>query len=342
MELKTVLLTAVNAVTPILLLILLGYWLKQIGFLNETFVKTGNKLVFNISLPAMLFVNIYDIEGFSLIRWDMVVYSVCAVTVLFVLGFLAAISATRIPDRRGVVMQCVFRSNFAIIGLPLASALGGAEAVASAAVISAFTIPFFNIFAVTSLTIFRKSEDGKGIDLAGIAKNILRNPLIIGVALGLAALLLRQLQQILFGHVAFSLSRDTKFLYTTANYLKAVTTPLALMVLGAQFEFTAVKGMFKEIAIATVGRIVAAPLIGIGLAVILSRYTSLLQCGPQDYPALVALFGSPVAISSAVMAQNMKNDGQLAAQLVVWTSLFSILTVFITICILMPAGLLNP
>lgn len=342
MGLGHILMTAVNAIMPILLMILLGYGLRRINFFNDDFIKLSNKLVFNVCLPVMLFVNIYDIAGFSAIQWDVVIYTVLVLCLLFIISFAAASAATTVPERKGVVMQCVYRSNYAIIGLPLASALGGTEAMAVAAVISAFCIPVFNIFAVISLTIFLKGPDSKKLDISGILRNILKNPLIIGVVLGLACLGIRQLQTDIFGDLVFSLSRDTKFLYTALNNLKAITSPLALIVLGGQFEFSAVKGMFREIAVGTFSRIVLAPLLGIGLAVIISNYTNLLSCGASEYPALIAVFGSPVAVSSAVMAAGMKNDGQLAAQLVVWTSLFSIFTIFITICIMMPFGLLTP
>lgn len=73
---------------------------------------------------------------------------------------------------------------------------------------------------------------------------------------------------------------------------------------------------------------------------LLSSYTNILSCGVNEYPALIAVFGSPVAVSSAVMAGAMNNDEQLAAQLVVWTSICSVVTVFLTACILMAAGLL--
>ena len=341
MGLSYILMTAINAIMPILLMILLGYILQKTGFLNDNFIKLGNKLVFNICLPVMLFVNIYDIEGLSVIKWDVVIYTVCVICLLFLFSFCAAFASTKVPERRGVVMQCVYRSNFAIIGLSLASALGGPEAMGVAAVISAFSIPVFNIFAVFSLTIFLKNPDNKRFDIRGILRSIIKNPLIIGVVLALICLGLRQLQTELFGRVVFSISRDTKFLYSALNSLKAITSPLALIVLGGQFEFSAVKGMFKEIVIGTVCRTVLAPLIGMGLAILLSKHTNLLSCTVSDYPALIAMFGSPVAVSSAVMAAGMKNDGQLATQLVVWTSLFSIFTIFATICIMMYAGLLS-
>ena len=333
--------TAANAVLPILLLILLGFGLKKAGWIGEKFTKTGNKLVFNIFLPAMLFINVYDIAGISAIKWDVVLFVMAVICLLFGLAIVIAMATTPVAERRGVVMQCVYRSNYAIIGMPLAAALGGEDAMAITAVISAFSIPLYNLFSVIALTMFVNGEDGKKRDFKAVFRGIVTNPLILAVAAGFVLLAIRQLQTELFGEVVFSLKRDLKFLYTALNNLKSIASPLALVVMGAQFEFTAVKGLFKEIAVGTVSRVVFAPIVGIGLAVLLSKYTGLLSCGVNEYPALVALYGSPVAVSSAVMAGQMGNDEQLATQLVVWTSVFSILTIFLTVCIMMPAGLLS-
>ena len=96
----------------------------------------------------------------------------------------------------------------------------------------------------------------------------------------------------------------------------------------------------KEIVVGTLWRVVFTPLIGIGAAVILSRYTDLLSFGPNEYPVLVGLFGSPVAVSSAIMAREMHNDDQLATQLLVWSSVVSIVTIFAAVCLMMGMGLL--
>lgn len=340
MELGHIFVTAFNAVLPILLLILLGYWLKRKGFLSGDFLKTGNKLVFRICLPAMLFINVYDIDSFSSIRWDIVAYSVVAIIVIFILGLAAATVGTRVPERRGVLLQCTFRSNFAIIGLPLAGALGGEEAMAVAAVVSAFTIPLFNILGVVALSVFAGNSGLEKHSAKNILLSIIKNPLIIGVVLGLSCLGLRGLQTWLLGEVVFTLNNQIKFLYTALSNLKSIASPLALIVLGGQFEFTAVKGLRKEIVAGTVWRIILAPLLGIGGALLLSRYTDLLTCGSGEIPALIALFGSPVAVSSAIMAGEMRNDEQLATQLVVWTSLCSIVTIFLQVCLLMGMGFL--
>ena len=334
-----ILITAINAVVPVVLLILLGYILKEKGFITADFVKIGNKLVFNVCLPCMLFINVYSIEGFSSINWDIVIYSVLMLLVIFILGLGTAIATTKIPERRGVILQCTFRSNIAIIGLSLASTLGGEEAVAVAAIISSFTVPVNNILAVLSLSMFAGNGASNKTSIKSVLVNIVKNPLIIGCVLGLAFLGIREIQRAVFGDVVFAFNNQTKFLYTAVNNLKAIATPFALVVLGGQFEFSAVKGLLKEIVVGTAWRIVLAPALGIVLAFVLNAM-GILSCGVNEYPALVALFGSPVAVSSAVMATSMGADDQLATQLVVWTSIFSIFTIFAEVCILMGMGLL--
>ena len=338
MQLSTILMTAVNAVAPIVLMIALGYFLRQRGMLGEGFLKNGNKLVFKLCLPSMLFVNVYNVPGLADIHWDIVLYGSVALCIIFLLGVGISLLTTPELKRRGVVTQCAFRSNFAIIGLPLAAALGGAEAEAVAAVMSSVTVPLINILAVISLSMF--VQEGGKVSVKHILLDIVKNPLIQGVALGMLCLVLRWAQVELFGEVVFALNRQTKFFYTVLTWLKNITTPLALLVLGGQFVFSAVKELKKEIIISTLCRLVLAPAIGITGAYVASRL-GLVVCGPAEYPALVALFASPVAVSSAIMATEMKNDDQLATQLVVWTTLFSGVTIFLIVCVLMTLGLIS-
>ena len=339
MGLGDILITAVNAVLPIILVILLGYLLKRAKFLSRDFLKIGNKLVFNVCLPCMLFVNVYEIESFASIQWDIVIYCIVMLLMIFILGLATAVATTRVPERRGVVLPRTFRRNFAIIGLSLAVALGGEKAMAVAAIVSAFTVPAFNILAVVALSMFLDQSGSGKKSAKNVLVNIAKNPLIISVMLGLICLAIRAGQEKLFGEVIFRLDSQTKFLYKAIDNLAVIASPFALLVLGGQFEFSAVRGLLKEIVVGTVWRIVIAPLLGIGCAIWASK-SGLLQCGVNEFPALVAMFGSPVAVSSAIMAGSMKNDEQLATQLVVWTSLLSIVTIFVTVCLLMWMGLI--
>ena len=86
MKLTDIIVTATNSIAPVILTILLGYILMQKGFLNKEFVKVGNKMVFKLCLPVMLFVNVYNIESFASIQWDIVLYCVVAVVVIFLNG----------------------------------------------------------------------------------------------------------------------------------------------------------------------------------------------------------------------------------------------------------------
>lgn len=340
MELLHILQTAVNAVFPVVLMTLLGYVLQRIGFLSKEFIKVGSKFSFKVLMPCMLFVNVYNIENFASIRWDVVIYCVVILVIIFLLGLVSAIATTKIPERRGVILQGTFRSNMAIMGLSLASVLGGPEAIATSAIVSAFTLPVMNVLAVIALTIFVKPDDASKVSVGSILKGIITNPIIDGILVGMVFLLFRALQIRIFGRVFFALNDQLKWVYTALSNIKAMASPFALMILGAQFDFSASKGMLREIIVGSVWRIILAPALAIGIAVLLSKYTPILNFGVNEYPALIALFATPAAVSSAIMAGQMKNDQQLGTQLVVWTSVCSIPTMFLLVCIMMAAGLL--
>jgi predicted permease len=196
------------------------------------------------------------------------------------------------------------------------------------------------VLSIVALSTYVSQSGRKKRTIGQFILEVLRNPLTIGVLLGLGALVIRSAQDAIFGEVVFSLKRDVEFAYDALSSLKAIASPLGLIVLGGQCEFSAVKGMKNEIITSTLCRIVIAPAIAILGAVLLSKFTPLLSCGNPEYATLIALFGAPVSVSSAVVAAAMDNDEQLAAQLVVWTSLGSTFTIFLAVCIMMATGLL--
>ena len=335
-----VLSTAINAVVPIVLMVLLGYILKRVGLLTKEFANVGSKFSFNVAIPIMVFLNVYDIKSFETIRWDVVIYSSIMIFVFFGLGLITAVLTTKQPERRGVLLQGSFKSNMAILGLSLASSLGGNDAVAITAVVAAFSLPIMNTLAVFSLSLFvNNGKDGKG-DVKVVLKNVVKNPLIIGIAVGMIFLLIRGGQTAIWGQPVFTLKGDLTFLYNFLGHVKAIASPFALIILGAEFDFSSSKGMIKEIVIGSAWRVVFAPLIGIGVAILLSEFTPILNFGVNEYPALIALFGTPVAVTSAIMAGQMKNDEQLATQLVVWTSITSIITMLLIVSLMLAGGFL--
>ena len=337
---------AFEAVMPLVLMIFLGYLLRRIGFFTDHFLTVGYRFSFRIALPCMLFCNVYSIQSLSAIDFRTVLYAVVAVCALFVLGLVAALLF--IPDRRqrGVVVQCFFRSNSAIVGVSLTQALGGTSALQCVAVITAFTIPLFNILAVVALSVFGEQADPEkkhglaSIHWGRIGLNILKNPLIIGISLGFLCLAVRALLPVNeAGEAVFMLSKQGRVLFSILESLAQIASPFMLLMLGGQFTFSAVKGMKKQILIGTVGRILLAPILAIGVGYLLSS-AGVLRLGTAEYATFIALFASPVAVSSAIMAREMGNDDILAGQLVVWTSIGSVLTLFLFAVLFRTVGLL--
>ena len=200
--------------------------------------------------------------------------------------------------------------------------------VVAAALLSAIVIPLYNVLAVISLSLF--STNGKRPNVKKMLTDILKNPLIQSIALALAVLGVRAV--FIRADIAFRLS-DVTILFKVLHYLSDLATPLALLALGAQFEFSAVSSLRREIVFGTLMRTVAVPVFGLGCAYALMKLNVLPLTGAH-FAAFVAVFATPVAVSSVPMSQEMDSDVTLAGQLVVWTTLVSALTVFLAAFVL--------
>ena len=285
-----ILLFSANCVLPILLIMAAGYVLRRLRVVSAAFVAQANQFCFQVTLPIQLFCNIYRQQpqagGGRLIGF-------AVVAVLAVAGLLCLLVPGVERDRRACasMIQGIFRGNFLLFGLPLALNMFGEEGVLPTALLLPVAIPLYNVLAVVILTHF--GEGSKGIAIKPMLQGIIRNPLILASVLGLLVSLM-----------PFSLP---DFLAAVLENIGATATPLALMMLGAQFDFGKLRGNLKKALACT------AVLLGFR--------------GPE-LGAIFILFCAPTAVSSYVMAQNMGADGDLAGQLVVLTTIFSGITLF--------------
>lgn len=321
---------AANAVLPIVLMIAAGYVLKRIKLFNQGFLEVGNKLTFRVLIPALLFYNIYGIGSLEEINLGFVLYGVLAIIAIFFISVVINCMFAKDNAKRGALIQSAFRSNYAIIGLPLASALFGDKGAAAAGVMSAFCVPLFNILSVITLSIFNGNGEKGKIDVKKILLGIVKNPLILATVAGLLTLGIREI--FLRCGISFRL-KDIEFLYKTLENLKSVCTPFALLVLGGKFEFSAVKRQLKYIVFGTFVRTVAVPVIALSIA-----YFFIPGLLGEHFATYVAVFGTPVAVASAIMAKEMGADDELAGQLVVWTSLVSTVTIFVYVVVFRSIG----
>ena len=321
---------AVNAVSPIIVTVAVGYLLKKAGLMSADFAKAANKLVFRLLLPSMLFLNVYKIENIASMDFGYVLYVLIALITIFALSIPLCLAVSGKGERRGVLLQGIFRSNYALVGIPLAQSLFGDEGAIIATLLSAFYVPALNMLAVISLSIFKKN--GSKPDVKKILLGIVKNPLIQSIALAIVFLGIRAIFENL--GIEFRISQIPA-IFTPLEYFSRSATPIALLVLGAQFEFSAIKELRREIIFGTFMRTFVVPLLGLGVAYLFFSDTFT----GAHFAAFVAVFATPVAVSSVPMAQEMEGDSALAGQLVVWTTLFSALSVFLASFLLKLAGI---
>lgn len=314
---------ALEAVAPLVLIVAIGYALKRLGIFLADTAKAVNKIVFRILIPSTVFLNIYNIKTISSIDPTYIVYTAIVTVVVFLVSLPLSGIVTHDPARRGVISQVTYRSNYALIGLPLVESLCGPGGIAEAALLSVVCVSLYNAFAVISLSVF--GGKNKKVSAKRIFADIIKNPLIISIVAALAVLGVRA--AFVSAGVSFRLS-DVTPVFTVLKYLSGAATPVALLCLGAQFEFSAIRGMKKELVFGVLARTVVVPLIGIGLAYLMFDFSGAI------FAAFIAAFATPVSVSSAPMAQEMGCDATLAGQLVLWTTVVSSVTMFLFIYVL--------
>ena len=308
---------ASRAVMPLLLMILLGYLLRLGNFWDDSFFRQLNRFCFRVFLPVQLFLNVYSVGSLSELNWVLLVYIIGGILFSMALGILVAHLTAKRRAQRAVIAQATFRSNQVILGVPLASALGGASAMAFASLVTSVCVPVFNVLAVLVLTAY-SSE--KHLSWRDELRRIFQNPLILGALAGFAAVLLRQMAP-----SVFDLPQTLPSVYKVCGDLSRAASPLVLVILGARLRFDAVQGLWKKITAAVAMRLLVVPGIVLTLALLLRDPLGITA---EEMPTVVAIFCSPVAVTSAVMVQEIGGDEQLAQQVVAWSSALSMVTIF--------------
>ena len=328
---------ASRAVMPLLLMILLGYLLRLGNFWDDSFFRQLNRFCFRVFLPVQLFLNVYSVGSLSELNWVLLVYIIGGILFSMALGILVAHLTAKGRAQRAVIAQATFRSNQVILGVPLASALGGATAMAFASLVTSVCVPVFNVLAVLVLTMYASGSPGAAGWKTRLM-NIAKNPLILGACTGLVVVAIRGLLPTgADGTPVFTLQSSLPSLFSVMQQFSKVATPIMLVVLGTQIRFDAVRGLLKNLTVAVCMRLIVCPCISLGLAVALRGPLGLTT---EEMPSLVAIFCSPVAVTSAVMVQEIGGDEQLAGQIVAWSSVLSMLTIFVFTVVLRTHGLL--
>ena len=304
---------SLNATVPVFAVMIAGYLFRKIGLLNDTFVSVANKFVFRVALPCMLFLDLWETDIIE--NWNGRYIGYCAAVTLISILLIWGLAKWLLKDKTevGAFVQASYRSSAAILGIAFIENVYGNSGMGPMMIIGA--VPLYNIFAVTILTLESNEEsDKKNAGRIGSACiNILKNPIIIGIAAGVIAALIKLPLPVMV----------TK----SIDYLGRLASPLALLAIGAGFEGRKAIAKLRPTLVATFLKL-------FGLALVFLPAAVWLGFRDQELLALVIMLGSPTTPTAYIMAKNMHGDDVLSSSVIVLTTLLSAFSLTMWIFIL--------
>lgn len=306
---------SVNAVIPFVFYIGFGYLCQRIGATEEEFLKKLNRMVFKVFFPFLTFYSICQMEeGFQV---SPLYLAVCVASPVILTLLLVLIVPRLVPEnpRRGVVIQAIFRSNAILFAMPMMESIYGKTHVSLTAVVITCVVPIYNVLSVIVLAYYGEGRT----DLRSMIKGILTNPLIDGALAGLLLLVL---------HI-----RLPQVILTPISAISGMTTPLALFILGGTLHFSAIGKNTRAITGVIVTKLVLLPALALAVG-------ALFHFGSFEQFLYFSLFATPVATASFPMAASMGGDSELAGQIVMISTVASVITLFLWITFLASMGVL--
>lgn len=312
------LLFSLNATIPVFLVMVIGYFLKQLRIIDEPFVKTLNSFNYKITLPALLFRDIAGSDFYSV--WDTKYVLYCFLVTLVCNGTIWIFAGLFYQNKAqlGELIQASYRSSAAVLGIAFIQNIYGNSGMAPLMIIG--TVPLYNIAAVMILSF--TGPNARGIDKASLKaslKGIITNPIIIGILLGMIVSLCR---------ISFPI-----IISKTLNNIAVLASPLALIGLGAGFEGRKALKQLVPTTVASFLKLIALPTIFLPLAVVMG-FTD------EKLIAILVMLGSPTTASCYIMAKNMGHEGTLTSSVVVATTFFSSITLTVFLFLLRSLNLI--
>ncbi|MCI8423595.1 MAG: AEC family transporter [Lawsonibacter sp.] len=309
------LILSLNCVTPMFLILCVGLLVRRCGVLSEENVHALSTLSFRALLPCLLFYNVYSADLDTAAQPHVIAFLMLWTLGWFGAGYVLFTCTVKDPRRRGAFIQNTFRTNIAVIGVSLAQSMLEPEWVAAVAVAVSSLVPIYNVLAVITLETCR----GGKLDWKKTVRGILTNPLVIACVLGFLCL-----------GLDVRLPAPVEKAVNSMGSAGSVTTLLAL---GASFQLRGLEANFRPVVLGSLLRLVLAPAVALTLAVLLGFRGGALGI-------ILICTASPTATTAYPMALACGSDHELTGQLVVTTSLFCSLSLFLWIFVLKQLGLL--
>lgn len=300
------LLFSLNVVVPLFLCCLVGYTARRLKLVGDAFVSSCSQVVFYIAIPANIFLSISGSDLQSSLSLPLMGFIFVAILLL---GALLVMIVPHFVKERPIAATmtiAMFRSNFAMLGIPLAISLMGPSGASPTLVMVPFATLLYTALTVTILVLMGQEQHGgrNGI-FRDTLLEVVRNPLI---AASLVSILVAWLRLPL-----------PTFLTATIVYFSDMCTGLSLFMLGAQLNISEVLGRLRYTVPITLVRLVVIPFLVVGTAVLLGFRGGHLAC-------VLIFFAAPTAVNCYILASRMGGDGKLAGDAVLATSCASSVT----------------
>ncbi|MBS7182705.1 MAG: AEC family transporter [Eubacterium sp.] len=309
---------SLNATVPVFVVIVAGYTLKKIGWINEGFIKAANKLTFSLTLPLLLIQDMMSNDFIAHFQLKYVLFCFLVTLLCCVGTTVVAMLVMKDKNILAEFVQASYRSSAAVLGAAFILNIYGSTGMLPLMIVGA--VPFYNVYAVIILTVFCPEKGAtQEKTLAKTLKGIATNPIIIGIVVGVILSALK---------VDFPIMIDN-----TINNFAKNTTPLALLAIGGSFEIGKALKKIKPAVIATTLKLIGWPIIFLPLAVMLGFRNS-------ELLAIVIMLGSPTTPSCYVMVKSMKSEGTLTSSVIVLTTMFSAFSITAIIFVLRTMGYL--
>ncbi len=296
---------SLNATLPVFLMMVFGWFAKRIDLLDEHTTKKLNQFAFKVLLPALLFKDLSEADFRAVWDTKFVIFCFAATVISIAIAVLLS-RLHKDKSERGEIIQASYRSSAAILGIAFVNNIYGQATMAALMIVA--TVPLYNIAAVTVLSITSperdSSTDSRSLFLK-TAKNVVTNPIIIGIAVGMLWSVLKIPQPVI--------------LSKSVSYLANMATPLSLIALGASVKIGEAKEKLTSAAWISAVKLVL-------FCVIFLPFAVMLGFRDEKLIAILVMLGSATTGSCFVMCRNLGHKGTLTACTVMVTTLLSAFT----------------
>lgn len=286
-------------------LMLFGYILGKIKVIATEGVEAFSKFIVKVALPAMIISGMMIPLSAEKVRmtYYMLLLSVPAYTLAYIIAILFSKSLIKDISQRGVYQFGLVFSNVGFMGYPVLQAMFGDEAIFFAAI---YNITFNILLYTLGIKLMKTgNNEGRTIDW-----KVFINPGVGASVIGL----------ILF---ATGL-RFPSFITGAVHSIGSLCTPLSMLTIGAMLSTLPFGSMFSNMKVYQLAfsRLILLPILTLVLFKYIFRIQDMWLIG---VPVVVA--GMPVASNAAMMAREYNNNADLASQIILISTLFSAITI---------------